>query len=229
FKGNANFIYLDTHPGGTSFLTDTYTDGMIKNKGGISVGDQTAVNTWTSKCAIYSGTGDIGTSGLISAGGNISSGGNITSSGTITGSTVTGKYITCTGNTGSYITAPTAVGVYLQNTVISNNGYAWMELCGSNSGQAFIDFTTVNSDYRGRFSFTLSSNQYDWSVWNGTSSPTKMTLNSSGLSVGGTFVSASDKRLKFNKKPLSNALNIISQLEPVEYDQTYDLVDQYTA
>ncbi|MFM7985694.1 MAG: hypothetical protein ACKPKO_40915, partial [Candidatus Fonsibacter sp.] len=74
FKGNDNFIYLDTHPGGTSFLTDTYTDGMIKNKGGISVGDQTAVDTWTSKCSIYSGTGDINTLGLISSGGNISSG-----------------------------------------------------------------------------------------------------------------------------------------------------------
>ena len=56
-----------------------------------------------------------------------------------------------------------------------------------------------------------------------------MTLNSSGLSVGGTFVSASDKRLKFNEKPLTNALDVINQLEPVEYDQTYDLVDQYTS
>ncbi|MFM7978918.1 MAG: hypothetical protein ACKPKO_06340 [Candidatus Fonsibacter sp.] len=56
-----------------------------------------------------------------------------------------------------------------------------------------------------------------------------MTLNSSGLSVGGTFVSASDKVLKFNEKPLTNALNVISQLEPVEYDQTQDLVDQYKA
>ncbi|MFM7980504.1 MAG: tail fiber domain-containing protein, partial [Candidatus Fonsibacter sp.] len=56
-----------------------------------------------------------------------------------------------------------------------------------------------------------------------------MTLNSSGLSVGGTFVSASDKRLKFNDKPLTNALGVINQLEPVEYDQTNDLVDQYTS
>ena len=36
-------------------------------------------------------------------------------------------------------------------------------------------------------------------------------------------------RDKFNKKPLFNALDIISKLEPVEYDQTHDLVDQYTA
>ena len=55
-----------------------------------------------------------------------------------------------------------------------------------------------------------------------------MGLNSSGLSVGGTFVSSSDKRFNFNEKPLSNAVIIISQLEPVGYDQTHNLVDQYT-
>ncbi|MFM7983621.1 MAG: hypothetical protein ACKPKO_30280, partial [Candidatus Fonsibacter sp.] len=47
------------------------------------------------------------------------------------------------------------------------------------------------------------------------------------LSVGGTFVSASVKRLKFNEKPLTNALEVISILEPVVYDQTQDLVDQF--
>ncbi|MFM7984371.1 MAG: tail fiber domain-containing protein [Candidatus Fonsibacter sp.] len=29
------------------------------------------------------------------------------------------------------------------------------------------------------------------------------------------------------EKPLTNALDVISQLEPVEYDQPYDVVDQY--
>ncbi|MFM7988868.1 MAG: tail fiber domain-containing protein, partial [Candidatus Fonsibacter sp.] len=70
---------------------------------------------------------------------------------------------------------------------------------------------------------------YEWTVWNGTSSASKMILNTTGLSVGGTLVSASDKRLKFNEKPLTNAWDVINQLEPVEYDQTYDLVDQYTS
>ena len=55
-----------------------------------------------------------------------------------------------------------------------------------------------------------------------------MTLHSSGLYVGGTLVSASDKRLKFNENPLVNAMNVINRLEPVEYDQTYDLVDTFT-
>ena len=66
----------------------------------------------------------------------------------------------------------------------------------------------------------------DWTVNCGSS---KIPLNSGGLSVGGTFVAASDKRLKFNDKPLVNALDVINKLEPVEYDQTYELVDQYTA
>ncbi|MFM7987669.1 MAG: tail fiber domain-containing protein [Candidatus Fonsibacter sp.] len=56
-----------------------------------------------------------------------------------------------------------------------------------------------------------------------------MILNNTGLSVGGTLVSASGKRLKFNEKPLTNALDVINKLEPAEYNQTYDLVDQYTA
>ncbi|MFM7981842.1 MAG: tail fiber domain-containing protein, partial [Candidatus Fonsibacter sp.] len=168
--------------------------------------------------------GSITTSGTVSAGSITSSGNIMCATGTMNGRT-----ITCTGNTGSYITTPTAVGAYLQNTVISNSGYAWMELCRSNSGMGYIDFTTVNADARGRFSYALSSNQYEWSVYNGTAIASKMILNSSGLSVGGTFVSASDKRLKFNEKPLSNALDVINRLEPVEYDQTHDMVDQYTA
>ena len=48
----------------------------------------------------------------------------------------------------------------------------------------------------------------------------------SGLTVHGTSVS-SDKRLKLNAKTLTNALKVIRQLEPVEYKQTYDLVDPY--
>ncbi|MFM7981270.1 MAG: tail fiber domain-containing protein [Candidatus Fonsibacter sp.] len=34
--------------------------------------------------------------------------------------------------------------------------------------------------------------------------------------------------MKLNKKPLTNSLDIINRLEPVEYDQTYNLVDEYT-
>ena len=54
-------------------------------------------------------------------------------------------------------------------------------------------------------------------------------MNSTGVTVSGTFTNSSDKRLKFNEKPLVNALDIINKLEPAEYDQTHSLVDQYTS
>ncbi|MFM7977804.1 MAG: tail fiber domain-containing protein [Candidatus Fonsibacter sp.] len=42
-------------------------------------------------------------------------------------------------------------------------------------------------------------------------------------------MSTRDKRFKFNEKPLTNALDFINQLTPVENYQTSDLVDKYTA
>ena len=53
-------------------------------------------------------------------------------------------------------------------------------------------------------------------------------INATGLSVVGTITPSSDKRLKFNEKPIINAWAIINRLEPVAYEQTYSLVDQYT-
>ncbi|MFM7982890.1 MAG: hypothetical protein ACKPKO_26560, partial [Candidatus Fonsibacter sp.] len=89
------------------------------------------------------------------------------------------------------------------------------------TNQTYIDFTKPNVDFRGRNIYTNGTN--DFQICTNSVSTAKMTLNSSGLSVGGTFVSASDKILKFNEKPLTNALDVIDQLEPVEYDQTHDL------
>ncbi|MFM7988237.1 MAG: tail fiber domain-containing protein, partial [Candidatus Fonsibacter sp.] len=48
------------------------------------------------------------------------------------------------------------------------------------------------------------------------------------LSVNGTITPSNENRLKFNEKPIVNALDIINKLEPVEYDQTYEFVDVYT-
>ncbi len=42
------------------------------------------------------------------------------------------------------------------------------------------------------------------------------------------MVSASDNRLKFTEKPLVNVLYVIGKLELVEYDQTFNLVANYT-
>jgi hypothetical protein len=74
--------------------------------------------------------------------------------------------------------------------------------------------------------YTFSTVAFEWfidSYWTA-----KVTLKPAGLYVGGTLVSASDKRLKWNEKPLVKALDISNKLEPVEYDQTFDLVEHYT-
>ncbi|MFM7985713.1 MAG: tail fiber domain-containing protein, partial [Candidatus Fonsibacter sp.] len=55
-----------------------------------------------------------------------------------------------------------------------------------------------------------------------------MTLNTTGLTVNGTITPSSDSRLKLNAKSLTNGLVVINQLEPVEYDEIYELVDHYT-
>ena len=81
-KGNAKFIYLVAHLGGVMCWTDYYIDGMIKNRNGFSLGDQTSVDTWTSQCSISS-TGIITTNGSISTTGSIDGGAITTSSGNI--------------------------------------------------------------------------------------------------------------------------------------------------
>ena len=86
-------------------------------------------------------------------------------------------------------------------------------------------YTVVNSDFCGRNRFNPSTPQWDWVTSSG---GVRMSLNHVGLYVIGPYTNSSDKRLKFNEKPLANALNVISKLEPVEYDQTQCLVDQYT-
>ncbi|MFM7989833.1 MAG: tail fiber domain-containing protein, partial [Candidatus Fonsibacter sp.] len=60
------------------------------------------------------------------------------------------------------------------------------------------------------------------------SGPIKKTLNTTGLTANGTVTPSSDSRLKFISKSVTNGLTVINRLEPVEYDQIYELVDQYT-
>ncbi|MFM7989499.1 MAG: tail fiber domain-containing protein [Candidatus Fonsibacter sp.] len=88
-----------------------------------------------------------------------------------------------------------------------------------------MGFTTTSADYKGRILYDHSANEFKLSVSGGA---VNMQLNSVGLYVGGPLVSSSDKRLKFNEKPLINALDVINKLEPLEYDQTHDLLEQYT-
>ena len=81
----------------------------------------------------------------------------------------------------------------------------------------------LEADMKGRMVYINSSNQFEWYI--NSTFIINMPLAAGGLYVGGTLVSASDKRLKSHDKPLVNALDIINKLEPVEYDQTFDLVE----
>ena len=112
---------------------------------------------------------------------------------------------------------PTAMGCYLG---CDNGSYSALELCAVNG--AYIDFKTASVRFKAgaRFNYCDSSSQFDWYI--ASSFTSKMTLKSGGLYLGATLVSSSDKRLKFNEKPLINALDVINKLEPVEYDHTFD-------
>jgi hypothetical protein len=100
-----------------------------------------------------------------------------------------------------------------------------IEICSSTL--QYIEFTIAGIDYKGKMIYSNTGASFAWHV--GGSITAKMALNSTALYVGGTTVSSSDKRLKFNEKPLTNALDVINRLEPVEYDQTRDLTESYTA
>ncbi|MFM7987821.1 MAG: hypothetical protein ACKPKO_51765, partial [Candidatus Fonsibacter sp.] len=54
FKGLNGITYLDMSPTNISATTNFYIDGVLKNKNGISVGNQVGLNTWAVKCDIDS-------------------------------------------------------------------------------------------------------------------------------------------------------------------------------
>ena len=70
-----------------------------------------------------------------------------------------------------------------------------------------------------------TDNSLSWQV--GGRGTVNIKLLTTGLSVHGTAVT-SDARLKVNEKPLVNAIGVINRFEPVEYDQTVSLMEQYT-
>ena len=85
-------------------------------------------------------------------------------------------------------------------------------------------FTTPNVDYMARFMCLHGASTFAWSI----GTITRMTLTSAAMPAP-SFSSSSGKILKFNDKPFSNALDAVNRLEPVDYEQTQYLVDQYTA
>ena len=167
-------------------MFEIYTDGLINNRSVFAIGDQTGVGVWTSQRDI-------------SATSNITTNGTITSAGLIQGFA-----LTVTGSSPVSAFTPTVAGFHLNNC----GGYAHIDLAGSSTSTGgYIDFTVAGTDSQGRMVYRHASSQFEWNIADrGTP---KMTLKSSGLYIGATLVSASDKRLKFKEKPLVNALDII--------------------
>jgi hypothetical protein len=204
-KGTNQMPMIELTPTQTIMYNEVLFDGSIKTDGFIYVGSYASGTTgWTDKCIIGPA-------------------GDIAAVGTITGGTLTSLgYLSVTGTTKP--SSSSVKGCFLG---CDSSNVATLELCSASSTNSQIDFTVVNSDFIGRFRFNSSSVSPQWD-WMTSSGGVRMALNHTGLYVVGPFTNSSDKRLKFNEKPLANALNVISKLEPVEYDQTQCLVDQYT-
>ena len=107
---------------------------------------------------------------------------------------------------------------------MGNDGTQYSALELSCDLVGYIDFTSPNVDSKGSFQFNMGTPKFSWYM----TTSERMILTTSGLTVQGSVTPTSDKRLKFNEKPLVNALGVINRLEPVEYDQTHNLVDEYT-
>ena len=141
----------------------------------------------------------------------------------VTARDLTVNLIKCTGTSGKPSSSSRGVYIGMDSSIAGG-----IEIC--TDVLQYIDFTIPGVDCRGRIMYAhntvLVTGEFRSQISG--SNSVKMSLSNSGLSVDGTLVTTSDKRLKFNEKPLVNALDIINRLEPVEYDQTYNLTDTYT-
>ena len=70
FKATDNTIYLEANANGVLCSKDVYTEGLIHDKGGFSLGAQAGVGVWTSQCDISS-IGNMTTNGTITSAGLI--------------------------------------------------------------------------------------------------------------------------------------------------------------
>ena len=132
--------------------------------------------------------------------------GNITATnGTVSGAIITStSYLAVTGAAG-IPQVPPEQGCFIGS---QNGGHVAIELASANGALAYIDFSQVNSDFKGRIMYSNANSDFTFSV----NTTLKMTLNSAGLSVVVTVTPSSDNRLKFNEKPIINALAIIKQI-----------------
>ncbi|MFM7987567.1 MAG: hypothetical protein ACKPKO_50460, partial [Candidatus Fonsibacter sp.] len=113
---------------------------------------------------------------------------------------IIGNTVSCAGTISC--TTMSAQGVYAGVATT----YGVIEIVGTDG--AYIYFTAPNVDYNGRILYANASNTFKWRV--GGVITTVMQLSSANLQVNGTVVSTSDKRFKFNEKPLTNAWDVIN-------------------
>ena len=104
-------------------------------------------------------------------------------------------------------TTPSAQGIYMGHD--TNTDHWGIEVCAD--AIQYIDCSSPGVDMRARLQYTISTARYDWLL--GGSFTSRMWLETAGLTVNGTITPSSDKRLKFNDKPIVNALDIINKLE----------------
>ena len=98
----------------------------------------------------------------------------------LTTNSITCGPISCTGS-GTKPTQPSAAGVYLG---LDSSAAGGMEICCSTL--RYIDFTTIGTDFKGRFIYAHADHSSNWQV--GGTTTTAMKLLSIGLSVNGTAV-----------------------------------------
>ena len=110
--------------------------------------------------------------------------GNASPSLTLTDSTLAanGKAcgaMSCAGS-GTKTTTPTVAGVYIG---MDNAATGGIEICASNTQS--IDFTIMNSEYRGKMSYVNIDSSFNWYVRANAGPTPTMKLTPSGLSVSG--------------------------------------------
>ncbi|MFM7980799.1 MAG: hypothetical protein ACKPKO_15915, partial [Candidatus Fonsibacter sp.] len=110
-------------------------------------------------------------------------------------------YVACTGT--SRPSSSSVPGVYIGCDASNQAGLALNSAAGSLS---YTDYTVIGGVYFGRAAFSPSLNQFEWYTWNG---GRRAVRNNTALYVVGGTINSSDRRMKFNRQPLVNALAVV--------------------
>ena len=84
-----------------------------------------------------------------------------------------------------------------------------------------IDLAVANSDSRRRQLYKNTDSSFAWFV--GGSGTANTTWNLTSF-FGTTTLASSAKRFKLKQRPSTNALDVISRLEPFDYDYTHKFI-----